>query len=92
MRARSLPPSGRMVAREARRASPDTKRMRAASMWESSGNLRTMSATTRRHSSVALGRSARRARTLGMGTSGASALTSAPNVARAKVSTPRAVG
>src|SRR5437660_3241486 len=53
-----------MVAREPRRASPATKRMREALMCASSDSLRAMSAATRRQSRVALGRGARRARTL----------------------------
>src|SRR5438552_14542382 len=53
-----------MVARDPRRASPATKRMREALMCDSSGSLRAMSAAMRRQSRVALGRGARRARTL----------------------------
>jgi len=53
--ARPLPPSGPDRRRESRRASPATKRMRAARMWEQLRQRATMSATTRRHSRVALG-------------------------------------
>src|SRR5438067_631217 len=63
-----------MVAREPRRASPATKRMREARTWASSESLRVMSWTMRRQSRVALGRSARRARTRGMANGRASML------------------
>src|SRR5436190_23470128 len=58
------PARGRMVAREPRRASPATKRMREAFTCETSGSLRAMSATIRRQRSVAFGRGGRRARTV----------------------------
>src|SRR5690349_16259315 len=45
-----------MVARDALRASPATKRIRPAFTWESSGSLRAMSAAMRLQSSVTLGR------------------------------------
>src|SRR5437763_14799716 len=63
-----------MVAREPRRASPATKRMREARTWASSESLLVMSCTMRRQSRVALGRSARRARTRGMANGRASML------------------
>src|SRR5260221_4070363 len=77
------PCSGRMVAFEPRRASPATKRMRAARTCDSSGSLLAMSATMRRQSSVAFGRGARRARTWErMGSAAGPACSSAARLTR----------
>ena len=54
-----------MVARDPRRASPATKRMRAGCTWESSRQLLRHVRRDRRQSSVAFGRGARRVRWVG---------------------------